>query len=242
MTFFRRSSLVILLLLPACDFVEPRAASDPIPVIEGILIAGRDSQLVEVHLARSADSAFVPYGPGTHADSVSFEVTGNGTTVPVAALGQYLQIPLMIHPDSTYVLTGRVNGIPVSATTLVPHAVAIDAPGGDTLVIDTLASCTDLLGALCTLSIPFHGERTAGYSLEFRSQTNELLLRGRIEPRDTIIDVDRTAVRRAARILVLGLDENASRFLLQLEPKSSIVGGFGVFGTAVVASRVVKLQ
>lgn len=239
---FRRSSLVILLLLPACDFVEPRAASEPIPVISGILIAGRDSQLIEVHLARSADSAFVPYGTGTQVDSVSFEVTGNGTTVPVAAFRQYLQIPLLIHPDSTYLLTGRVNGIPVHATTLVPHAVAIDAPGGDTLVIDTLASCHYYFESTCGLTIPFHGEGTAGFSLEFRSQYNELLLRGRVEPRDTLLYVDRTALRRTATIVLLGLDENASRFLLQLEPKSNIVGGFGVFGTAVAASRAVKLQ
>lgn len=240
MTPRRCLPVVLLLLLSACDFVAPDAATEPIPVLEGILVAGRDSQYIQIRLARSADSAFVPYGPGARARTVSFTTTGNGSTVPaVAYRTDWILIPFRIHPDSTYSIQGTVDGIPVSATTTVPHAVVVDDPAGDTLVIDTLGACAP---GFCTFPVAVHGEGAFGYSLEFRDASDVLRLRGRIDNGVSTLDLDLFTLRSSTTADFFGLDEAAASFLLQTEPRSNIVGGFGVFGSAVLERKVVRLE
>lgn len=208
----------------------------PTIVIQGLLSLEAQQQSIWVEWSTPSDSAFSSTIRPIDGTTVSLDLilpTGDGVPFEPSETPGRFDAVVEVAPGNTYRLIGRVAGIPISAETVVPGPLRIVAPADDTLTV-SLSTCQ----LFCEVPYSWHADRASGY--EYISG-----------PAGGQSGATRTATHEAAGVLkllplsgksaltVVAYDQNASSFLLASSPKSSISGGFGFFGAASTARRVV---
>jgi hypothetical protein len=217
------------------------APSERLPVIQGVLVAGADSQFFRLDWARSADSAWSPAPDPILAGEVALTVTGNGGTAPLllrpGGFGVFV-ITMPIYPDSTYLLEGTVAGLPVSASTHLPKSFSIGALTGDTLKVDSAAMCAF---GRCRVPLAITTEGAEDVVVNAFDTAGAPLVGTFLDGGELSLFVAYGAPG-VAQLEFLARDENAARFGGFDDAKSSITGGFGVFGGALRLRAAVKIE
>ena len=233
--------LLFLVLLPlaGCGFDRPVTPGGPLPLIKGLLVAEADSQYFLLEWASPADSALATDLQPIDPSLVSLTVAGGGADAPLVPFSgsrsNFVAMP-DVHPDSTYALTGTVDGSAVSASTHVPLGLTVVTELPDTVVIDSLADCD----FFCTVPFRVSGVGTAGFLLELRDSTGVVLQSLRATAGSDSVELE--PFIRARRLYVYALDANAAAWLFSEEPASSVAGAAGLFGSAVMKRLVVRWQ
>ncbi|MEO6067754.1 MAG: hypothetical protein ABJB33_00650 [Gemmatimonadota bacterium] len=228
-----------LLFLCACGFDRPVAPTDRLPVVQGLLIAGEDSQFFRLTWADSPDSAYAGTPDPILLTDVALTVSGPGGTQPLVPLGSGIfTIILPILPDSTYQLSGTIAGAAISATTRVPGAFIVAQPAADTVVITEATDCADFPD--CHIPIDLSATGATRITIEVRDSSNTILQV--IEPvaGDTVLTL--IPFKNFTRLYFYALDANAAAFVYTEEPASSVTGGYGLFGSALLVRKGLRWQ
>lgn len=237
----RTPFLLILVLFTACGFDRPVSPSERLPVIQGVLVAGADSQFFRLDWARSADSAWSPAPDPILAGEVALTVSGNGGSAPLVlrpgGFGVFV-MTMPVYPDSTYRLEGTVAGLPVSASTRIPKSFVIGALTGDTLKVDSAAVCAF---GRCRVPLAITAEGAEDVVVSAFDTAGASLVGTFVDGGELSLFVAYGAPT-VAQLEFLAREENAARFGSLDDAKSSITGGFGVFGGALRVSAVVKVE
>lgn len=235
----RHALLFIPLLLAACGFDRPVTPGDPRPLIKGLLVADADSQYFLLEWASPADSDFSNDPHPIDPSLVALTVTGGGASAPLVPFSGVLSnyvTTLPVRTDSTYSLTGTVDGSSVSALTQVPHGVTVTTELPDTVIIDSLADCD----FFCTVPFQVSAVGADGFLLELRDSTGAVLQV--MSATATTDSLQLEPFIRARRLYVYAVDANAAAWLFSEEPASSVEGAVGLFGSAVLKKLVVRWQ
>lgn len=242
------SSLLFLAVgLSACGEVTGLPSAEPIPVLQGLLIAGASRHLLQIEWSNPAD---VPYEPAPRpvdsavvdlwlsvpaGDSVRYTTTG----VP----GQFAVVAT-IDVGRRYRLSGTIAGRVVTAQVNVPGALVVLFPAGDTLRIPVAAGFP-------RLGFEWRAESAGSYqALLVRSDgTTEQVLIQSDGDAIGLVDITPDSVGvlvifapppeapDTARLLIFGYDPSATAFFSSTT-KGNVHGAFGLFGAAAKAEKV----
>ncbi len=242
------SSLLYLTLgLCGCGEVTGLPSAEPIPVLQGLLIAGDPRHLVQIEWSSPAD---VPYDPAIGpidsslvdlwlavpaGDSVRYTSTG--------VAGQFAVIAT-IEAGQRYRLSGTIAGRVVTAHVNVPGILVVTFPAGDPLKLP--------VGVFPRLGFQWRAESAASYqALLVRSDgtTQQILIQSDRNPRslsDIVPDTVGVLLMLApppdapdtARLVMFGYDPTATAFFSSTT-RGNVHGAFGLFGAAVKAEKVI---
>lgn len=243
-TSWRRGALplhlsICAVLSGACGFDRPQAPSEALPVIQGTLVAGADSQFFRLDWASSPDSVWNATPDPISAGLVALTVSGAGVSQPLVlrpgGFGVFA-VTLPIFPDTTYTLSGTIDGTAVSATTTIPGPLSGTQPAGDTIVITAATDCT----FLC--QIPFDLRSPGSAEIRFGAFDAGGAPRwsGQIDPDSAVLHV--SGDPQIASIVITAVDLNFFAYTGTATARSSITGGFGLFGSAVRTTKAVRWQ
>lgn len=203
-------------------------------------MADADSQYFLLEWASPADSDFTNDFHPINPSLVALTVSGGGVSAPLSPFAGLLSnfvTTLPIRADSTYALTGTVDGGVISATTRVPLGLTVTTELPDTVLIDSLADCGF---SYCIVPFQVSAAGATAFLIELRDSAGSVLQLLR-----TTEDADTLALEtfiHARRLYVYAVDANAAAWLFTDEPASSVEGATGLFGSAVVKKLVVRWQ
>ncbi|HET7042819.1 MAG TPA: hypothetical protein VFI13_12405 [Gemmatimonadales bacterium] len=231
---------LLLLLLLACGFDRPQAPSTSLPVIQGTLVVGADSQFFRLDWATSADSSWIGTPDPIPAGLVSLTVSGAGGAQPLVlrpggGFGVFV-ITLPVIAESTYTLSGTVAGIPVSGATRVPAALIVTAPASDTVIVDQATAC----GVWCTLPYQITSTGAAGFSFALEDSGGRELWAQELHA--NVGQLQFPYYPQVTSLRLMAMDANLVAFRATEVPHSSLEGAFGLFGSLTAIARVVRWQ
>lgn len=230
--------LVLLGILGCASAIEP-PASDPVPVIQVLLIAEDSLQVAWVEWRVPADSTF---GRGVRpVDPALVQVSlilPNDSAVPFApspGIAGRFEVLATVGPGATYRLTGTIAGSALTAHTMVPGPLTVHVPARDTV------DGTFCTGGIITCDLPYSWSASgAGAYLYLQSQGESGTIAYAGSTRDSIGVMRLVQGTGTERLTVLAVDGNAAAFLTLRTPNSSVHGVFGMFGAATVAQRWIQ--
>ena len=129
---------VSLTFLSAGCSGPPTTATETVPVIQGILLAGRSTQSIWVEWSASGSASNTPRATPVDPALVSLElVSGNSTTPyrPEVTTPGLFTVDVLVVPEEAYTLRGTIAGMPVRAEVVVPKQTKIVLPEGDTAIV-----------------------------------------------------------------------------------------------------------
>lgn len=208
-------------------------------MIQGTLVAGADSQFFRLDWADSPDSVWDGTAHPIPAGLVALTISRAGASQPLVlrpgGFGVFA-VTLPILPDTTYTLSGMIDGTPVSATTTIPGPFSGTQPAGDTIVITAATDCTFLCRIPFDLRSPGSAEiRFGAFDVGGVSRWS-----GRIDPDSAVLQVSDDP--QIATIVITAVDPNFFAYTGTATAHSSITGGFGLFGSAVRTTKAVRWQ
>lgn len=226
-------------LIGACGFDRPQAPSEALPVIQGTLVPGADSQFFRLDWANSPDSAWDGTPDPISAGLVALTVSGAGASQPLilrpGGFGVFA-VTLPIFPESTYTLSGTLDGTPVSATTTVPGPFGGNQPAGDTIVVTAATDCT----FLCQVPFDLRSPGSADISFGAFDAGGASRWSGQIDPDSAVLRISNDP--QIASIVITAVDQNVFAYTGTATARSSVTGGFGLFGSAVRTTKAVRWQ
>jgi hypothetical protein len=239
MPSWRRAPLTIALLLTACGFDRPVTPLERLPVIQGILVAGADSQFFRIDWASSADSGIDGRPRPIDPSEVALQVSGpagSEALVPFPGDSALFVLTLPILTDSTYTLDGTVGGYAVTATTQVPSAIALLAPTGDTIHVVVATACS------ISCRVPYRLAAPGAAFLTYAALDSL----GRIQfGQPLLADSGALALyypAPIARLTFSSYGPEVSAYERGDVPRGNVSGAFGLFGGAVRISRPVSFE
>ncbi|HKV69849.1 MAG TPA: hypothetical protein VJN62_01270 [Gemmatimonadales bacterium] len=226
----------------ACEADIPAGPDSQVPVVQALLVLGDSTQTAWVEWRLPADStATSDVRPVPPALVQLWLIRPAGDSVPLGPVagtpGKFDAISA-VTAGGTYLLHGTVAGRPVAGITVVPGPLDIRAPVGDTVSI----------GAACYVFCPFpYRWFAAGTDAYWLTQTAVGPPR-LLPPYAPAVTSDTAGVLQLLRVadtmkvFIYALDAHAAAFFLPANPKSSITGLFGFFGSASRVERWVIFQ
>lgn len=223
-----------LVAVSACDETLSIAGAGSAS-ISMTLVASDSIQTAYVTQGTSADSSIPPVTVGIGASRVSLrvldDVGGVFVLTPDVVVGRYRAIlsPVL---GRRYHLAGSIDGVSVSAETMVPARFAVLTPLSDTL---TGATCSNFV-VVDLVCVAFQMDFDAAPAFEFRVASG--VNAGRL----TLVRVasgslvySRDPVVRVLDILAYNGD--AAAWLFSSTPHSNVTGAFGGFGAAIALRK-----
>lgn len=227
--------LLILAFLSACGFDRPVTSTEALPVIQGALIAGADSQFFRLDWALDPDSGWDGHPRPIAASDVALTISGTNGSQPLVfrpdLYSPAFVVTLPIYGDSLYTLSGTVAGLPISATTRVPHQLVVLTPSSDTVHI-----AADACIGLCEIDLLLLPTSRA-------LVLNSLTSAGTVFSTDVLEVPYRTGLvansPSVTGIEIIALGSELAAYQLGDTPVSNIEGAFGVFGGATRVRKTV---
>lgn len=208
-------------------------------MVQGTLVAGADSQFFRLDWARSPDSAWDGTPDPISAGLVALTISGAGGSQPLVlrpgGFGVFV-VTLPVLPESTYTLSGTVDGATISATTTIPGPFSGTVPAGDTIVITTATDCD----FFCRVPFNLRSPGSAASHFEAFGVGGILRWSDQIDPDSAVFRIPEDTL--IASLAITAVDPNVFGYIGEATPRSSIAGGFGVFGSAVRVTKPVRWQ
>jgi hypothetical protein len=228
-----------------CGEVTGLPSAEPMPVLQGILVAGDARHLLR---AEWSSPTQVPYEPGGRPIDASLAdlwlVAPSGDSVryaPTGSPGELAAIAEVISGER-YRLSGAIAAHAVTAQVEIPGPLVVEHPADDTLF---------LRGDLTETPFTWRAEFAAAYQalvVQDESTTTTAFIRTEdgasvldIAPDTTgqlVIFVSLPEEGDTARLVILGYDPTTTGFFSSTV-KGNIDGAFGLFGGAAKAEKVI---
>ena len=233
-----------------CGEVTGLASPEPVPVLQALLVLGESRHLLR---ATWSSPAHVPYEPSTRpvdpslvnlwlvgpsGDSLRYTSTGSSGEFAVAAA---------INAGDRYRLSGIVAARNVAAHVVVPGALVVGQPAGDTLRLRledavfhhvAFAWHADSAASYQALLVHDDGTRHPAYVLRANDSTGHLLDIVPDTAGELLIIPPDPGVADTALLVILGYDRTATGFFASTT-KGNVRGAFGLFGAAAKREVVV---
>ena len=224
---------IILWSASACGHVvDPPPEPPRVPFVEAALIAGATTTTVRAGWLDSERLSSGVSAPATLVDlTLTDETTGASIRLTRHDDTLYLAT-LAIRPGHRYRLAGRIEAATIHATTTVPEQFVIEAPVGDSIMLDS-ASPTSLTTAV-------------GYRWRALGATAFVVDSAWFPPGQTatrapigqMIVPHRPAGAPARLLRIVAVNRDLDEYLYRTPaPASNVFGGFGVVGAAISAER-----
>jgi hypothetical protein len=230
-----------------CGEVTGLPSADPVPVIQGLLIADQAGQLLQVEWS---SPTHLPYeSPARPAASSEVDLwlglpTGDSLRYSPTGIAGQFGVIAEVQNGQRYRLSGTVAAHTIAAEVDVPGIMRVTQPADDTLRLplesppvpfawraDSAVRYQALVehrdGTARTAFIRKLGDVSGAVYVIAPDTTGELLLLARFfEQADT------------ARLLILGYDRTAAAFFSS-NTKGNVRGAFGLFGAAAKSEKVI---
>jgi hypothetical protein len=236
--------------LPGCGEVSGLPSADPVPVLQGVVVSGETRHFLRVEWSSPTD---VPYTfearpiDESLVDLWLVPPSGDSIQYTATQLAGEFAVTAPVSPAQTYSLAGTVAGRRVTAETTVPGAVEVALPAGDTLRISgdfwevQYAWHASSAGSYQPLLLNLDGTANPRYSALTRDSIGNYRDIGPATTGRLLIQGPFRFGSDTARLLILAYDRTATAFFSS-STRGNVHGGFGLFGAAAKAEKVVVWQ
>jgi hypothetical protein len=240
-------ALGIIVGFCGCGEVTGLPSAEPMPVLQGILVAGEPRQILR---AEWSSPTHVPYEPdGLPIDASLADlwlVAPSGDSVryaPTGSPGELAAIAEVISGER-YRLSGAIAAHLITAQVEIPGPLVVYQPGADTLF---------LTGSFAETPFTWRAESAAAYQalvVHDDGTTTTAFIRRPGDSSGSILDIAPDTTGQlvifapfpeepdTARLVIFGYDPTTTAFFSSTT-KGNIQGAFGLFGAAAKAEKAI---
>ena len=225
----------VIAVLAGCSDT-PVTPQDASPVISLTLVAGESLHVAILSEAVPADQRLPRTPPPLDSSRVDLQVVDEqGSVYPLVAteLAGRFSVSMQVEAGALYELTGTIDGVTVSSTTVLPTSFTVATPAGDTIGAD------DGVVHTVTFHVPYRFEGLDLSGFEARTLDEPAgrgqLMRGH-EGEMVFLRPD-DGDETTEDLLIFGYNQDATEWLVRTVPRSNIEGAFGGFGGALLERR-----